>query len=97
MYNGGIFGGVPTGPLGVGVFSGWGNVPDTQAKVEPKLSDQSIKTRNKFLGWFPKANKEKFVFSKDHVSWHSTKIFLSGMPKNTSMNNDLGISPSFPP
>ena len=100
MYNGGIFGGVPTGPLGVGVPSGWGNVDDTDENKdrEPsKESDQTEKMRNDFLGWFPKANKSKFSFAEKGVSRGGKRIFPSGMPKNTSMNNDLGISPSFPP
>ena len=95
MYNGGIFGGVPTGPLGIGVPSGWGNVDDTDEEV--KESDQTKKMRNNFLGWFPKTNKSKFSFAEKGVSWGGKRIFPSGMPKNTSMNNDLGISPSFPP
>ena len=93
MYNGGIFGGAPTGPLGVGVPSGWGNVDDTEEKKD-KESDQM---RNTFLRWFPKANKSKFSFAEKGVSWGGKRIFPSGMPKSTSMNKDLGISPSFPP
>ena len=95
MYNGGIFGGVPTGPLCVGVPSGWGNVDDTDEEV--KESDQTKRMRDNFLGWFPKTNKRKFSFAEKGVSWGGKRIFPSGMPKNTSMNNDLGISPSFPP
>ena len=100
MYNGGIFGGAPTGPLGVGVPSGWGNVDDTDKNKdrEPsKESDKTEKMRDNFLGWFPKVNKSKFSFAEKVVSWGGKRIFPSGMPKNTSMNNDLGISPSFPP
>ena len=52
--------------------------------------------RNNSLGWFPKANKSKFSFAEKGVSRGGKRIFPSGMPKNTSMNNDLGISPSFP-
>ena len=54
MYNGGIFGGAPTGPLGVGVPSGWGNVDDTDENKdrEPsKESDKTEKMRDNFLGW----------------------------------------------
>ena len=66
MYNGGIFGGVPTGPLGVGVPSGWGNVDDTDEEV--KESDQTKKMRDNFLGWFPKANKSRFS-SGSQLGW----------------------------
>ena len=97
MYNGGIFGGAPTGPLGVGVPSGWGNVDKNKDREPSKESDQTEKMRNDFLGWFPKANKSKFSFAEKVVSWGGKRIFPSGMSKNTSMNNDLGISPSFPP
>ena len=98
MYNGGIFGGAPTGPLGVGVPSGWGNVDDTEEKKDKEpLKKEYDQVRNNFLGWFPKANKSKFSFAEKGVSRGGKRIFPSGMPKNTSMNNDLGISPSFPP
>ena len=97
MYNGGIFGGAPTGPLGVGVPSGWGNVDDTDENKDREPSKETEKMRNDFLGWFPKANKSKFSFTQKGVSKGGKRIFPSGMPKNTSMNNDLGISPSFPP
>ena len=98
MYNGGIFGGAPTGSLGVGVPSGWGNVDDTEEKKDKEpLKKESDQMRNNFLGWFPKTNKSKFPFAEKGVSWGGKRIFSSGMPKNTSMNNDLGISPSFPP
>ena len=110
MYNGGIFGGGYNGPLGVGVPSGWGNVDDTDDDVSiakeafkhrptAKESDnpKTMKMRNDFLGWFPKVNKSKFSFTEKGVSRSGKRIFPTGMPKNTSMNNDLGISPSFPP
>ena len=111
MYNGGIFGGGYNGPLGVGVPSGWGNVDDTDEDVASlakevlkrrataKESDnpKTMKMRNDFLGWFPKANKSKFSFTEKGVSRGGKRIFPTGMPKNTSVNKDLGISPSFPP
>ena len=99
MYNGGIFGGAPTGPLSVGVPSGWGNVDDTDENVGSiaQQDPKTMKMRNTFLSWFPKANKSKFSFAEKGVSWGGKRIFPTGMPKNTSMNNDLGISPSFPP
>ena len=89
MYHGGFF---PGGSLGVstGISSGWGNVDKTPAPQESKIMKV-------FLSWFPKANKSKFKFSDDEVSWGGKKIFPSGMPRNTSMNNDLGVSPNFPP
>ena len=109
MHNGGIFGGPPTGPLGVGVPSGWGNV-DYDITKEPKRQStlgggskgQSVlgedeKMRDNFLSWFPKANKSKFSFAEKGVSKGGKRIFPTGTPKNTSMNNELGISPSFPP
>ena len=106
MYNGGIFGGGPSGPLGFGVPSGWGNVEDTDESLAKEVlkhrstakeSDKTKKMRNNFLGWFPRANKSKFSFAEKGVSWGGKRIFPSGMPKNTSMNNDLGISPSLTP
>ena len=107
MHNGGIFGGGYNGPLGVGVPSGWGNVDDTDEDVaslakevlKRRASDspKTMKMRNDFLGWFPKANKSKFSFTEKGVSRGGKRIFPTGMPKNTSMNKDLGISPSFPP
>ena len=77
--------------------SGWGNVDETKDREPSKESDKTEKMRNDFLGWFPKANKSKFSFAEKGVSRGGKRIFPSGMPKNTSMNNDLGISPSFPP
>ena len=106
MYNGGIFGGGYNGPLGVGVPSGWGNVDDTDDDVSiakeafkhgPSDNPKTMKMRNDFLGWFPKANKSKFSFTEKGVSRGGKRIFPTGMAKNTSMNKDLGISPSFPP
>ena len=68
-------------------------------RATAKESDhpKTMKMRNDFLGWFPKANKSKFSFTEKGVSRGGERIFPTGMPKNTSMNNDLGISPSFPP
>ena len=106
MYNGGIFGGGYNGPLGVGVPSGWGNVDDrdddaslAKEVLKRRASDspKTMKMRNDFLGWFPKANKSKFSFTEKGVSRGGKRIFPTRMPKNTSMNKDLGISPSFPP
>ena len=95
MYNGGIFGGAPTGPLGVSVPSGWGNVDERTRPSHPS-NPKTKKMKDDFLSWFPKANS-KFSFDEKGVSWKGDRIFPTGMPKNTSMNNDLGISPSFPP
>ena len=92
--------------------SGWGNVDERWGNVDDTDEDASIakealkhrptakesdQMRNDFLGWFPKANKSKFSFTEKGVSRGGKRIFPTGMPKNTSMNNDLGISPSFPP
>ena len=65
--------------------------------IEHLTNPKTMKMRNDFLGWFPKANKSKFSFTEKGVSRGGKRIFPTGMPKNTSMNNDLGISPSFPP
>ena len=56
MYNGGIFGGAPTGPLGVGVPSGWGNVDENKDREPSKESDKTEKMRNDFLGWRTRAS-----------------------------------------
>ena len=78
MYNGGIFGGGPTGPLGVGVPSGWGNVDDTDEDVRslaqqlvkerakvPKenQSDETRRMRNRFLSWSPRNRTESSLRS----------------------------------
>ena len=108
MYNGGIFGGGPTGPLGIGVPSGWGNVDEDigsiaqqvlkdRAKVTSKESDQTRRMRNRFLSWFPKANRTKFTFTNKGVSWGGKIIFHEGNRTHPGLIKDLGLVRGFPP
>ena len=94
MYNGGIFGGGPTGSLGIGVPFGWGNVDDTdvaqqvlkdRVKVTAKESDQIRRMRNRFLSWFPKANRTKFTFTNEGGSWGGKMIFPEGNRTNPNL------------
>ena len=69
MYNGGFFGGQPSGPLGIGVPSGWGNVDDTDVaqqlvkdRAKPPEEKETRRMRNRFLSWFPRAKRSAFVF-----------------------------------
>ena len=102
MYKGGIFGGGPTGPLGIGVPSGWGNVSDTDEEIgsalqerakppEENQSDETRRMRNRFLSWFPRSNRRKFVFGSKGVSWGGKIIFPEGDRGRDGLIKDLGL------
>ena len=105
MYNGGIFGGGPSGPLGFGVPSGWGNVQDrnetigsiAQQALKENDHPKTMKMRNRFLSWFPKSNRSKFRFSDNEVSWGGKIVFPEGDRTNPTLIKDLGLDEGFPP
>ena len=102
MYNGGIFGGGPTGPLGIGVPSGWGNGDDIGSTAEQVLKDRAKVTSKEseqtgFLSWFPKANRSKFTFSNKGLNWGGKMIFPEGNRTHPDLIKDLGLDSGFPP
>ena len=99
MYNGGFFGGGRTGPLGVGVPSGWGNVDDKDEKIEKeraKVPEETRRMRNRFLSWFPRAKRSAFVFGSKGVSWGGKRIFPDGNRSSPALIKDLGLYGAFP-
>ena len=105
MYNGGFFGGQPSGPLGIGVPSGWGNISDTDEEMEKERakppeenqSDETRRMRNRFLSWFPRAKRSAFVFGSKGVSWGGKRIFPDGNRSSPALIKDLGLDGPFPP
>ena len=54
------------------------------------------KMRNRFLSWFPRANRSAFVFRDKGVSWGGKKVFPEGQRTDEGLIKDLGLGGAFP-